>query len=275
MSGGLPGTQGYAPVHLQPRFGPPLHPLAGPRQSTGCLGPGCRCCLAVLGALLALLLWVALRVGTAECTLESFDVRLAQHSKNGAFGGFGEKFGSATEENTFLDGLDLDLLGVWWMDGNPLIYEQLVSFAGSRGSPPYPTTVFAPFLLQRHWSWSDSFFGRAIVAYYAVTEPADTVNQFKFANSSYAGIVPVADVFGENRLFGFRKINADEWDRVDTYTLRRVVNADGTAGPFWNRFIAWYLSNFPDGRIVVQADDNSCKRVCQYFFLCFVCDVFC
>jgi len=98
--------------------------------------------------------------------------------------------------------------------------------------------------------------------------------EFKFANSSYADITPVADVL-KGELFGFKKINEDEWDRVDTYILRRVINPDGTEGPYWQKFITWYKEVHSSGRIVVYSSDSGCKRQCQYFWPCFVCNLIC
>mmetsp|Transcript_100468 Transcript_100468/g.199493 ORF Transcript_100468/g.199493 Transcript_100468/m.199493 type:complete len:271 (-) Transcript_100468:273-1085(-) len=236
--------------------------------------PMCFVCSAFTGVLFACLLWMLLRVSTASCTVESFNVHWVL-PEVAAAAKVEEKFERATEQNTNLTGLDLDLLGVWWMDGNPLIQEQLVSFAGSHGSPPYPTVVKVPFSNRRHWSWSDSFVGRFIVAYYALTEPATPKHEFEFANNSYANIVPLADVFDDNNIFGFSYLGKNEWDRVDTYILRRVVYGNGTATPFWDEFLNWYTNLFPNGRIIVQVSDNQCLRRCQYFLLCSMCNLIC
>ncbi|CAK0835960.1 unnamed protein product, partial [Prorocentrum cordatum] len=55
----------------------PGQPLRGPLDAQRhCWGQCCCFCLGSLGAALALLLWVLLRVATAECTLEAFDAHL-------------------------------------------------------------------------------------------------------------------------------------------------------------------------------------------------------
>jgi len=174
--------------------------------------------------------------------------------------------------------LQLSLGGTWWMDGNPLTQEQLVSFAGAEGNGPYPTIVKNPSSGQRRWTWSTSFFARAIVFYYSLTSSVDTPHDFHFENSSYADIAPVAAVFGDNA-FGFRRIGGvgtDEWDRVDTYILRRIIYGNGTAHPvFWPKFLQWYKSVWPDGQILVYSSDSDCMRRCQYFALCIFCDMIC
>lgn len=236
----------------------------------------CKICCGVFVALIMFVLWVVLRIWTAECAVESFDVNLVL-PKNAKDAGVVEPFDRGTKKNMKLDpDLDLDdLAGVWWMAGNPLTYEQLVSFAGAEGKGPFPTIVHNPSNKQRRWTWSDTFIGRSIIAYYALTTMPDDGHDFNFANSSYANIIPVADVFGNDTIFGFKKINKDEWDRVGTYILRRVINPDGSAGPFWHKFLKWYKDSFPSERVVVFSSDNGCKRKWQYFLPCFMCNLIC
>merc|ERR1712107_35236 len=97
---------------------------------------------------------------------------------------------------------------------------------------PFPASVNMPTQLQRRWSWSDTFIGRAIIAYYSITVSPETMLEFKFVNSSFADIVPVEGIF-DGLFFGFKKINEDEWDRAGAYVLRRIINSDGSEGPFW------------------------------------------
>mmetsp|Transcript_114771 Transcript_114771/g.203309 ORF Transcript_114771/g.203309 Transcript_114771/m.203309 type:complete len:263 (+) Transcript_114771:92-880(+) len=230
---------------------------------------GC-CCLIVVGLILALLL----RVWTAECAVMSFDAKyiLPENAKDA---GVTEPFDRGTVDNMKLDpALDLDLAGTWWMDGNPLTKEQLFGFAGAYGSAPYPTSVFNPSSKKGRWTWSDDFAGRFIIAYYSLTESPEVEHNFSFVNSTYASIIPIADVFGST-LFGFKYIDKDAWDRVDTYILHRVVAANGSAGPYWDKFIDWYTTLYPSGRMLVYSSDNGCMRKCQYFLPCFACGMFC
>ncbi|OLP95951.1 hypothetical protein AK812_SmicGene21891 [Symbiodinium microadriaticum] len=160
-------------------------------------------------------------------------------------------FESGTLGNMFLDpALELNFTGIWWMDGNPLIWEQLVSFAGAQGMAPYPTTVYNPSSLAGHWTWSDNFFGRGIMLFYAFTEVAEATHDFWFSNKTYADIDATSDlVFGDGT-FPMSKINEDEWDRVNSYVLRRIVYGDGTPHPvFWPKFLDWYKSTFPGANV--------------------------
>lgn len=245
----------------------------GPKKSEG--APACcKVCCGIVIALLFFLLWFAVRIWTAECAVESFDVDYALPA-NAKAAGVPEPFDRGTTDNMDIDAsLNIDLGGVWWMDGNPLPDEQLVSFAGAdeEGST-FPTSVHVPTNLQRRWSWSDTFKARAIIMYYSMTAPPEETHDFKFKNSSYADIVPVADVISGE--FGFKKMNADEWDRVDTYVLRRVIKVDGAKGPYWQKFRDWYQENYPSGRVIVYSSDNGCLRKCQYFFFCWFCNIVC
>merc|ERR1712232_670919 len=160
------------------------------------------------------------------------------------------------------------------MDGNPLTFEQLVSFAGGHASSDaFPTVIRFPTSQPRHWTWSDTFIGRAIMAYYAFDSTSDAEQVFNFTNSSYADIVPIASVF--SGVFGFEKINEDEWDRVDTYVLRRIVAPNGSATRFWPKFETWYREAFPSGRQLVWTSPSNCLRRCQYLLPCFMCGIFC
>jgi len=230
------------------------------------------CCCCSCCTFFIVLLWVAIRVATASCAIESFD-----YSDILPAAGTYEPFDRGTSENMFLDpSLGIDLAGTWWMDGNPLTAEQLVSYAGASNDPDeFPLIMTAPSNKQRRWTWSDTLTGRGIIAYYMLTTTPETTHLYEFTDSSYANIVPVAGVFGDG-VFGFRKTNdSNEWDRVDTYKLHRIVSANGTATELWPKFEKWYLENFPDGRMIVVSSDNNCLRRCQYFLLCFMCDWFC
>merc|ERR1712187_174410 len=140
------------------------------------------------------------------------------------------------------------------MDGNPLVHEQLVSFAGAEAQgTKFPVEMAVENNMPRRWSWANTFVGKAVMAYYAFDAEPDTPLVFNFTNSSYAKITPVGAVF--SGFFGFEKINEDEWDRPDAnYTLRRVVNADGSAGPFLQNLSDWY----PHMEFLGWSSDNGC-----------------
>mmetsp|Transcript_107061 Transcript_107061/g.149306 ORF Transcript_107061/g.149306 Transcript_107061/m.149306 type:complete len:265 (+) Transcript_107061:63-857(+) len=236
----------------------------------------CKCCGCCCCSFLALVLWVVFFMMTTECGTR---VSPVEHilPENALAAGLTPPFESGTLGNMFLDpALDLNFTGIWWMDGNPLIWEQLVSFAGAQGMAPYPTTVYNPSSLAGHWTWSDNFFGRGIMMFYAFTSYAEETHDFFFTNKTYADIDATSDlVFGDGT-FPMSKINEDEWDRVNSYVLRRIVYGDGTPHPvFWPKFLDWYKSTFPGLGIAVMSSNNDCIRRCQYVAPCFVCQPLC
>merc|ERR1712187_635084 len=116
---------------------------------------------------------------------------------------------------------------------------QLVSFAGAEAKGPFPADMPVENSLQRRWTWSNTFIGKGIMAYYAFNNAPDAPLVFRFENSSYASIVPVGGVFSGN--FGFEKINDNEWDRADAnYILRRIVKQDGSPTEYWQKLLDWY-----------------------------------
>jgi hypothetical protein len=235
-----------------------------------CLKACCGCTL-VLAVLLVIL---ALRVWTAECAIQSFDHHYIL-PKNADEAGVKEPFDRGTADNMDLEDLDIDLAGVWWMDGNPLTAEHLVSFASAEGKKPFPAMVPVFNNLKGRWTWTDDISGRFVMAYYAFDSDPLSSLDFNFTNSSYARINPVGAVFGDG-YFGFKKINKDEWDRPDAnYILRRIVNADGSEGQFWDKFIKWYDGIQPEGKVLIWSSDSGCQRKCQYFMPCFACDFIC
>jgi len=238
----------------------------------------CLTCLkvggAITGVVVLLLLLLLLRISTAECAIEGFDNDLLL-LKNAKEAGVPEPFDRGTEKNMDLDDLDTDLKGVWWMDGNPLTVEQLVSFASAKGKKPFPSSVPVYNNMARRWTWTDNIAGRIVMAYYAVDAKPDSPLVFNFTNKTSARIIPVGGV-NSGKTFGFQKISDNEWDRPDAnYVLRRIVNADGTAGPFWKKFKDWYKVIAPNGRMLVWRSDSDCLRKCQYFAPCFLCDAIC
>jgi len=246
---------------------------AQPKETTD-RGTQClKICGGVTVSLLVLVLLLLLRIWTAECAIESFDhhyvlPKLAEEA------GVSEPFDRGTKANMDLTDLDVDLKGVWWMDGNPLTAEHLVSFASAEGEKPFPALVPVYNNLARRWTWTDDISGRIVMFYYAFDAEPDSALVFNFTNSSYAQIVPVGGVF--DGFFGFDKINDDEWDRPDAnYILRRIVAEDGSEGPFWQKFIDWYDGIQPEGNVLVWSSDSSCLRRCQYFMPCFMCNLFC
>jgi hypothetical protein len=228
------------------------------------------CCSISLG----LFLWLALRIwspfGLADCALETFDYKDIL-PKNAKANDVPEPFDRGTRKNMHIKkSLDLDLAGTWWMDGNPLTFEQLVSYAGAfTDREKYPLIMEAPSSMPRRWTWSDTFVGRAIIFYYMWTTFPEETHVYNFTNNTYADIVPVAGVI--SGLFGFKNINANEWDRVETYTLRRIVDGEGKPTKFWPKFEKWYPEQFPSGSMVVVSSDNGCLRRCQYILPCFMC----
>ena len=108
-------------------------------------------------------------------------------------------------------------------------------------------------------------------------QPAkEETHDFFFTNKTYADIDATSDlVFGDGT-FPMSKINEDEWDRVNSYVLRRIVYGDGTPHPvFWPKFLDWYKSTFPGLGIAVMSSNNDCIRRCQYVAPCFVCQPLC
>lgn len=238
---------------------------------------GCMKCLKICGGitvvLLVLVILLLLRVWSAECAIESFDHHYVL-PKNAEEAGVPEPFDRGTEDNMDLTDLDIDLAGVWWMDGNPLTAEHLVSFASAKGEKPFPAVVPVYNNLAGRWTWTDDIMGRIVMFYYAFDAQPDSPLVFNFTNSSSASIVPVGGVF--DGFFGFHKINNSAWDRPDAnYVLRRIVAADGSEGPAWQDFITWYDGIQPEGKMLVWSSDSSCLRRCQYFLPCFACNLFC
>eukprot|EP00929_Paragymnodinium_shiwhaense_P120463 TRINITY_DN92415_c0_g1_i1.p2 TRINITY_DN92415_c0_g1~~TRINITY_DN92415_c0_g1_i1.p2 ORF type:complete len:163 (-),score=14.52 TRINITY_DN92415_c0_g1_i1:419-907(-) len=162
------------------------------------------------------------------------------------------------------------------MDGNPATFEQLVSYAGATAKGPYPATMKVPSNMARRWTYTDTFLARCIIFYYSMTSVPEEHHIYEFKNSSYADIVPVGDVYGDSK-FGFKELaDPNEWDRVDAYTLRRIILPNGTAHPeFWPKFVSWYTDLQPDGRMLVYSTSDLCMRRCQYFFTCTICGWIC
>mmetsp|Transcript_31938 Transcript_31938/g.73661 ORF Transcript_31938/g.73661 Transcript_31938/m.73661 type:complete len:270 (-) Transcript_31938:305-1114(-) len=233
---------------------------------------GCCCC-----SLFTFLVWVLLMMMTTQCATRSSPV---EHilPQNALADGVLPPFEAGTLNNMFLDpGLGLNLTGTWWMDGNELIWEQVVSFANAEGLVPYPTVVKNPSSLAGHWTWSDNFFGRGIMMYYAFISSAEATHDFYFQNSTYASIDAVSDtVFGADGSFPITYINDDEWARGNDYILRRIIYEDGTPHPrFWPKFINWFYSTFPAGKIVTSSSNSDCLRRCQYLAPCVLCKAIC
>lgn len=226
-------------------------------------------CCGITLFLIAFVAWVAVRVATASCAIESFEPQLLI--------GSGPPVERGTSSNMDLRGLGVDLTGVWWMNGNKFVVEQLVSFAGASGKLPFPAAVVVPDSKARRWTWSDNFFGRAVMAWYEFETNSDAVHVFNFTNSSSATIDPVSATFGKDpTLFHFDKIDDDQWSRPDAhYILQRIVKADGSAGPYWQQFLTWYKGQFGDGKMVVWSSDSDCLRRCQFFLPCFACNRIC
>jgi len=253
-----------------------LQELPPAPQSQCCQSSVCKCCGTICCVLCGLLLWVLFFIGTAECALESFPVENILPATAQA-AGVAEPFIRGTSENMHLDSaLGLDLAGTWWMDGNPATFEQLVSYAGATGSAPYPMTMTVPTNLERRWTYSTTFWARCVIFYYSMTSEPEELHAYRFTNSTHAEIVPVGDIYGEST-FGFEDMESkDEWDRVDSYTLHRIIDANGVAQPdFWPKFLAWYKGLYPDGKMLVYSSNSACLRRCQYFLPCFACSALC
>ncbi|CAK9070986.1 unnamed protein product [Durusdinium trenchii] len=98
--------------------------------------------------------------------------------------------------------LNIDLTGAWWMDGNPAIFEQVVSFAGAVGAAPFPVSIPMPTNFKGRWTYSDTLLARLVMAYHAWTTAVNDAHLFMFANSTSAEIVPVAQAaFGGAELW--------------------------------------------------------------------------
>eukprot|EP00930_Biecheleria_cincta_P005122 TRINITY_DN106046_c0_g1_i1.p1 TRINITY_DN106046_c0_g1~~TRINITY_DN106046_c0_g1_i1.p1 ORF type:complete len:293 (-),score=40.49 TRINITY_DN106046_c0_g1_i1:139-1017(-) len=234
----------------------------------------CRACCCFFAVLLFFLLWVTILLSTNNCAIESFDHR--QILPANAAGDAQPLFDRGTAGNMNLTSLDIDLQGIWWMDGNPLSAEHLVSFASAGGQPPFPAKVPVYNNMQRRWTWTDSFMGRVIMAYYAFDAQPDSPLVFDFTNSTDATIEPIGGVFDDTGLFRFHKISDNEWDRPDAgYVLRRIVNGDGSQGLFWEKFAQWYNDVQPSGNMLVWSSDKGCLRKRQYFLPCPLCKSIC
>lgn len=170
-------------------------------------------------------------------------------------------------------GLEIDLEGLWWMDGNPAP-EYLVSFVGSKAELPFPSIMSTPNSMAGRWAWDTSLLAWVIMSYYAYTVPAEETLITKFVNSSYAEIVPVTESLGDK--FLFINIDKNSWNRKPTYILRRVVMGDGTPHPtYWGDFIKYYESIVQDGKMASWNTDNNCMRKCQVLYPCQFCNMFC
>ena len=229
----------------------------------------------VLGVLVLLVL-LSYRVMTAECAIEKFDYQYVL-PKNAQEAGHAQVFERGTSKNMNIKAnLGVDLKGIWWMDGNALKFEQLISFAMADGEKPFPVEVPVYTSLPRHWSYSDDWLGRGAMAYYAFFSNVMTPSTFRFQNSTSANILPVSGIFENWGTFGFHKINNNEWDRPDASNImRRIINADGSKGPFWQKFTEWYTSVHPNGNMLVWSSDRNCLRRCQYLMPCGMCKHVC
>lgn len=238
----------------------------------------CQICCCVTYGFVIFLVLLLLRVNGAECAIEAFDHHFVL-PKNAADAGMPpDLFDRGTPDNMDLSSLGLDLGGTWWMDGNPLADEHLVSFASARGSTPFPAVVHVYNNYARRWTWTDGFVGRLVMAYYAFDAKPESPLTFTFTSDAKATIDPVGGVFeaGGHQLFYFNKISNNEWDRPDAnYVLRRIVEADGSPGPFWENFTTWYDAIQPTGNVLVWSSDNGCVRRCQYFMPCILCNALC
>merc|ERR1712196_532611 len=137
-----------------------------------------------------------------SCAIASFPVTEIQNAAN---------FDRGTDQNMQIHpSLNIDLTGIWWMDGNPLEAEQLVSFAGAANdssgaatNSSFPIAIPVRNNLARRWTWSDTITGRGVMWYYGLSAEADEPLLFNFQNSTNAKITPVGDVFSGH--FGFAK----------------------------------------------------------------------
>merc|ERR1719492_439127 len=89
---------------------------------------------------------------------------------------------------------------------------------------------------------------------------------FIFENESYGEIK-----LDEGSKYEFIKVNEDEWKRPSTfdgstytYTLTRIVNANGEPNPkhwpAWKKHMGWF---FGYRKLRVWANDNECQRKCE------------
>lgn len=242
----------------------------------GCCAACCECYWCCCGTCTVFILWVLLVTWTTQCGVTTFPVEHILAS-NAIADGTITPYEMGTSLNMNVDpALNIDLTGAWWMDGNPAIFEQVVSFAGAVGAAPFPVSIPMPTNFKGRWTYSDTLLARLVMAYHAWTTAVNDAHLFMFANSTSAEIVPVAQAAFGGQNFGFNKISNDEWNRGDVYTLRRIIYEDGTPHPvFWPNFLNWYRSIQPNGKIVVYGSDNMCIRRCQFVMPCFVCKAFC
>eukprot|EP00913_Durusdinium_trenchii_P005580 g5200.t1 len=66
------------------------------------------------------------------------------------------------------------------MDGNPAIFEQVVSFAGAVGAAPFPVSIPMPTNFKGCWTYSDTLLARLVMAYHAWTTAVNDAHLFMF-----------------------------------------------------------------------------------------------
>eukprot|EP01062_Namystynia_karyoxenos_P048748 TRINITY_DN37228_c0_g1_i1.p1 TRINITY_DN37228_c0_g1~~TRINITY_DN37228_c0_g1_i1.p1 ORF type:complete len:233 (+),score=63.28 TRINITY_DN37228_c0_g1_i1:76-774(+) len=142
-------------------------------------------------------------------------------------------------------GVPDSLLGVHYMDGNPLA-DELVSFAGCEWEEATNTCNIQVYG-ERVWGWSDNNDGEML--YWVVRQTA-LVYKVKFnSEKTFAEVTPTSN----NKLeiprvfvkFDMYLGDDNTWVRNTTYVnsvpvpdyyFRRIVNADGTRTASWDRY---------------------------------------
>jgi len=141
------------------------------------------------------------------------------------------------------------LQGLWWMDGNPLP-DKVISFARSPWDAATRTTHIDVYD-EGIWSWHASLDGRAL---YEWVRTFELVYELTYDETlSFVTIIPTVKVAGHRVAvpesvvkFTAERVDDDLWLRRSylngrlehTYSLRRIVRADGERLPTYDDYVA-------------------------------------
>jgi len=169
-------------------------------------------------------------------------------------------------------GSDLDLTGLWWLrwgnqdDWRLKVYdwsraEELISFAGGHfEGNSFPMQFLWPAMSKGHWGYSNFIGGRFQMLDHSKHDPEGPFPLY-FYNQTNA-------YFSEENFKLINK-NEDEWLRPTTfseggstytYTLTRIMYADGSLHPKW--FDQW-VNHMGIFKLTVWGNDDQSVRLCE------------